>query len=148
MEQSKKQIKMEDTTRNYGIGLNYPGISFKYIINSKYALEGKYQSGDGIALYGSRMYSCFAQGQNENLSTFFGVELDLISFKNDISEGSGYAFEVFAGGEYFISNRLALEMDFGPAYISLNDERDSLSQSGLEMVFNIGVNCYFGRSEK
>ena len=61
-----------------------------------------------------------------------------------MSKGTGFAGELFIGGEYFVAKRLSLQMDMGPAYIALTDGETSLSVNGLEYVVNLGINYYPG----
>ena len=138
-----KNEETADDSSNFSIGLNYPGISVKYKINPKIALEARYQSYEGVALYGPRVYKISGNNTGK-LVTFYGVELDMVSFQGVITRGSGLAVEPFFGGELAISRNLSAQLDFGPAFISLNDSNFSVSQSGLEFVVNFGLNIYFG----
>jgi hypothetical protein len=126
-----------------GLGLNYPGFGLKYFLSNDYALEAKAQFQDGNDLGGLRLYRYFRP--DSKMFLFLGVESDYVRFKGDLSKGSGYFGEVFAGIEYFMSSHFALSMDAGPAYVSLKDQNYSLSASGMEYVLNVGINYYFGK---
>ncbi len=74
------------------------------------------------------------------------MEGDFVTFKGDDSKGTGIAGELFVGGEYFFAKSFSVQLDLGPAFISLKDTKDtSESVSGLEYVVNFGINYYFGR---
>lgn len=125
-----------------GIGLNYPGIGIRYEMSYNSLIELKGQFGSDITLAGLRGYYNLKQITPTKL--FAGIEADYITFKGEKSEGSGYAAEIFFGGEYFLTSRLALQLDLGPAFISLTDKKTSVKQDGIEVVVNIGINYYFG----
>lgn len=126
-----------------GVGLNYPGASIKYLnLPGKWAVELKGQFGDDIVVVGPRGYYYFSSAGKAEL--FCGLEADYISFKGDNSEGSGLAGEVFVGGEYFVTPNLTIELDFGPAYISLKDSDTKEEESVVEYVVNAGITYYFG----
>ena len=84
----------------------------------------------------------------KKLIPFAGLEADLISFKGDESDGIGTALGIFAGLEYFFLEPFSLQLDLGPAIITLNDEDSSESVSGVEYVINIGLNYYFRASNR
>jgi YHS domain-containing protein len=75
---------------------------------------------------------------------FAGLEADYVSFKGEVSDGTGIAVEPFVGGEYFFAKDLSLQLDFGPALLMLQDKNvTNASVNGLEYVVNFGVNYYF-----
>lgn len=126
-----------------GIGLNFPGIGLRYFLSDKLSLEAKGQFTKDIIVGGLRSYYYFKS--ESKVLLFGGLETDFVSFKGDDSEGTGFAGELFVGGEYFFDKKFSLQLDFGPAYISLKDKDTSISDGGIEFVANIGVNFYFGR---
>lgn len=127
-----------------GIGINYPGVGVRYFLTDKISLEAKGQIGTDIFVGGLRGYYYFKSV--EKLLPFAGLEADFVTFKGDDSEGTGFAGEIFVGGEYFFAKSFSVQLDLGPAYISLKDTKDtSESVSGLEYVVNFGINYYFGK---
>ncbi len=130
----------EGPNRRLGIGINYSGVGVRYFFTRQFALELKAQHETDVSLGGLRGY-LYLQPQDK-LSIFWGLEGDAVSFEGDNSQGTGIATEVLAGGEYFFAEKLALQLDFGPAYIYLRDE-SSTRTSGLEFVVNAGINYYF-----
>ena len=124
------------------LGINYPGIELKYFLNSKNAVELRYQASDEISVAGIRWYRCSLKSSSD-LSLFYGFEAGGISFKGDDSEGTGIMGGLYLGGEYFIGKRLGLIMDIGPYYISLSDADYSVTESGIAFVVNLGLNFYF-----
>ncbi|MFH1282411.1 MAG: hypothetical protein ABII27_01955 [bacterium] len=131
------------TGGDYGVGLNYPGLGVRYYLSNNFSLEGKGQFEKDIVLGGLRGYYYF--NHEAEILFFTGLEADFISFKGDDSKGSGFAGEIFIGGETFIANSLSLQLDFGPAFISLKDKDTSIKADGVELVVNFGVNYYFGK---
>lgn len=126
-----------------GIGVNYPGVSVKYFTSDKLALELKGQAEKNIVIGGLRGYYYFSTGKK--FLPFAGLEADFISFKGLDSKGTGFAAELFVGGEYFFGKKLSLQMDMGPAFVSLADKKTHISGRGLEYVVNFAINWYFGK---
>ena len=130
-----------------GIGLNTQGIHGRYFFGDHWAGEFKMQFDDDISIAGLRGLRYF---QSEtNVPLFVGLEGDVISFETtqvaEKKKGSGYAAELFMGGEYFFSRRFSFQMDIGPAYIHLSEEfgDDEFSAEGWEVVANFAINFYF-----
>ena len=140
---SSSRAGAEDIGGRFAVGLNYPGVSVKYGFNSMLALEGRYQSDSNIGVMGPRLYCVLKQYNNINLIA--GMEADYVTFTGQVSKGTGYAAEVFIGGECFINHNLSFQIDIGPATVSLSDSATSQSISGLDTVLNMGVNYYFGK---
>lgn len=133
----------EDGRGRFCAGLNYPGVSVKYGITSRLAIEVRYQTESGVAVMGPRLYYIIKEMNKINLHA--GIEADFITFTGEVSKGTGYAGEVFVGGEYFINRNLSFLIDIGPAFISMADTGTSESVSGIEIVLNLGINYYFGK---
>jgi len=133
-------------SQEFSIGVYYPGIGFKYNIAPKIGLEARVQSEDKITVLGARGY--YYLGDKSNVTLFTGAGLHTITFKGDSSEGNGTALEGFIGGEYFIMDSLSLQMDMGMAIISLLDTDNSITESGGEFTYGIGMNWYFGGGMK
>jgi len=132
-------IKKRSVPGEWAVGLVYPGGAVKYL-TSKHAWELKAQSGSGILAAGPRYYRYLL---NSNLRLFWGLEGDFISFKGEESKGLGFAAGGFAGGEILLGKNLGLSMDFGPMFISLNEDDYSQSESGIEYVINMALYWHF-----
>ncbi len=128
-----------------GVGVNYPGVGFRYLVSDKVGIELKAQTESNILVGGLRGYYYFLKNNLSRYALFGGLEADYTSFKGSYSEGTGFAGELFVGGEYFFANNFSLQVDLGPAMISLNDKETSESVSGLEYVVNFGINYYWGK---
>ncbi|MBI5574511.1 MAG: hypothetical protein HY919_08200 [Elusimicrobia bacterium] len=129
---------------DFAIGVNYPGIGARYFFSDKISAELKGQIEKDIFVGGLRGYYYFKS--EEKLLPFAGLEADFVTFKGDDSKGTGIAGEVFVGGEYFFNKSFSVQLDLGPAFISLKDTKDtSESVSGLEYVVNFGINYYLGK---
>jgi len=139
---------LDPVTRNiargdFGIGLNYPGLSLRYFLFNRLSVEIKGQYEKDISVGGIRMnYYLKRQGV---VLLFAGVEGDYVSFEGDTSKGNGYVGEIYVGGETFMARRLSLQLDIGPAFIQLKDKDTKLKEDGVEVVANIGINYYFGK---
>lgn len=135
------KVKSQPATGNWALGAVYPGAALKYMAGSKSAWELKAQSGSGIFAVGPRYYRYLTQASNTRL--FFGLEADYITYKSDVSKGSGLAGGAFVGGELFLTKQISLLMDFGPMYIDLTDNDFLESASQLEYVLNLGIYWHF-----
>lgn len=135
------ETKNPPVAREWAMGVLYPGVALKYGAASVSEWEIKTQSDSGILILGLRNYRYFTQASNPRL--FYGIEADYITFKGKESKGLGFAGEAFIGGEIFLTKQIGLAMDFGPMYISLNDNKFSESVSGLEYVLNMGIYWHF-----
>jgi hypothetical protein len=140
---SPKTVRGEDIEHRLGIGLNWPGLSVKYGLSSKFAIEGRFQTEENIAVMGPRLY--YSIKNYDRLTLFTGLEADYVTFTGEVSKGTGIAGEVFVGCEYFISGNLSLLLDIGPAFISITDTDSSQSEVGFDSVANLGINYYFGK---
>ena len=125
------------------VGVNYPGFGVRYFLKDKIAPEFKLQFESGVSVLGLRGY--YYLSKTAKYLLFSGLEFDIISFKGGDSKGSGFAGEIFIGGEYFFAKNFSFQLDLGPAIISLKDKDTSESVNGAEYVANLGVNYYFGK---
>ena len=125
----------------YSIGVNYPGFSVRYFKSDKTAWELKMQAETNISVLGARYYRYSDLKSNNKIQLIHGVEIDMVNFKGDTTEGYGAALEAFFGCEYTVAKRVALQFDFGPAAVFLTDKTYSeVNACNLEFVINIGVN--------
>jgi len=74
-----------------GIGANYLGVSVRYWL-SRVCFEAKGQYGEGIQIYGLRIYKAILNSYNPIL--YMGLEGDYISFDGEESKGAGGAYEI------------------------------------------------------
>lgn len=126
----------------FGVGLNYPGIGARYFFLDRYAAEVRGQFATDIFVAGVRVSRYFRPVSQ--ILPYVGMEMDYVSFEGSLSEGTGYALEVLAGGEYFVwREQGSVQLDFGPAYLALADEDFDVDVSGIEFVVNFGINYYF-----
>lgn len=138
---SRWQAFAYNSNKNIGIGIGYPYISVKYGHNSKFSFEARGAFGDGVSILGGRSYYNF--NPLNKIIPFLGIEGDYCIFETDEISGKGFIAYIFAGGEYYISKRVAFTMDIGSAYISLWENDYDLNARGFEFVFNTGINFYF-----
>jgi hypothetical protein len=136
-----------DRAGTVGLDLNYPGVGVRYFVQNQTAIEARGEFLGGTKLGGARIYRYLTNEYQKprGLDLFVGLEADYVSFKGSSSSGSGTAEELFLGGEYFFSRRFSLQLDGGPAYMSIKDDGTSLNVSRFDVVVNFGINLYFGR---
>lgn len=140
-EVSPKSLTEKKFAKNWSMGFIYPGGTIRYKTNGSSAWELKGQSGSGILAVGSRYYYYLNDGSGPFI--FLGAEGDYITFKGDVSKGTGFAAGSFAGGEILLSKHIGLLIDCGPMYISLTEPDYSQSESSLEYVVNMGIYWHF-----
>lgn len=138
-------------TEDYGeklrkaVGVNFPGVNGRIFFTPKVAGELKFQYLSKVFVAGGRFYYYpdIIGFKDRRFRAFTGLEADYLSVKGELSEGNGFAAEIFGGVEYFFHRDFSFQLDFGPAYITVSDHSTSLSSDGLQFVFNTGVNYYF-----
>ena len=130
----------------WGIGVNYPGLGIKYSLDKKNTVELRTQFGEDVFVLGPRLYHsiCFLG----KTVVYGGGEVDYLTFKGAVTKGSGFVFLGFAGLEYPVNQNVGLSVDFGPAFIGLKDKDSKESESGIDLVVNIGLTYYFKGGEK
>jgi hypothetical protein len=133
----------DSLAKKWGIGVNWPGVSVKYGINAKNAVELKSQFGEDIFVIGPRYYRILSSKGETDL--YVGGEIDYVSFEGDVSEGIGYVVAGFVGGEHFINPNFGVSLDIGPVLISLTDSDTDKTEIGVDIVLNIGLTYYFVR---
>ncbi len=122
------------------LGIGYPYFSVKY-----HPLELKYATGEGIDVFAGRFYWNF---YNENrIKGFTGIEAGHINFDTLDIKGSGYEGSLFIAGEYFITNKLSVMLDFSPTFIDIKSD-DGYKTDNFAMVINFAVYYYFSEEEK
>lgn len=136
------RLQANDRKGRMNIGLNYPGISFRYGIGERVAVEIKGQFDGEISVIGPRIYYYFT-GLTDGIVIFTGLENDVIFFTGDDSKGKGLCEELFIGAEYFINKKLSLGADIGQALILLSDDDTDESEFTTQSIVNISVNYYF-----
>lgn len=136
----------KDTAGKLALGVGWPYLSMKYGLSKILTIEGRGAFGSGIKAYGGRGYFNFSSGNKTIL--YAGVEADYISFDTEGVEGNGTLYMPFIGGEYFLSKKSSITLDFGPALINLKDSEKIVGEktfiSGWEWIINFGLYFYFG----
>jgi len=80
---------------------------------------------------------------NEKIDIYSGLEGNVVFFEGDASEGTGLVAVAFGGAEYYVLEKLALNLDMGPALLVLWDGETKLHVTNLDIIANMGVNYYF-----
>jgi len=136
------------------VGLNYPGVTFRYGLTSKIALQGKAQFGSGVTVIGPRAYYYLSSHEyervafeytsvKERVDFYVGPELDLIIFEGDESSGMGFAAGAFGGFEYYFIRNMTFGMDMGPVIVSIVDSDTKESVTSFNIILNAALNYYF-----
>ena len=123
----------------WSLGLGYPSVSVKYDLKAV-AFEGKYISGSGVQACAGRGYWNFYRVAG--LNGFAGLEAGYIDFNALDTKGTGGEIALFAGGEYFLTEKLSLLMDLSPTLIALRS--GGRSTSYVAYVVNMGFYYHFG----
>lgn len=122
------------------LGLGYPYLSLKYDFKAL-AVEGRLVIDSGVQAYTGRWYWNFHR--SDKLKGFAGLEGGYIKFDTLDTKGTGSEGALFVGGEYFMTKKLSLMMDFAPTLISLKSGNTDVN--GVEYVVNLGLYYHFGR---
>lgn len=120
------------------LGVNYPGLSFKYFPKSNLSLEPKVQFGNEVFAAGLRCNYYFSR------AIYSGAELSFVTFEGELSEGAGMAVTLYGGLEIFTTDSISLQLDIGPTLLFLSDKNWDVSGSYFDILGNIGINYYFG----
>ena len=123
----------------FAMGLGYPYLSAKYKFIPELAVEARVATGEGISVYGGRMYWNF-YFPTESIGLFTGVEYGRIQFNTLGLNGTGHEVALLVGGEFFISQQFSLHLDIAPSFISLNSNK--VSAQGIEWVTNAAIYGY------
>lgn len=132
------KIASAESSYKFAAGVNYPGINLKYMFSEKFGGEFKFQYSEDIKITGLRGY--YGLKQFGNLSFFGGLETDVIFFEGELTEGYGFALELFSGFEFLIYKHAVFQLDIGPALILVADKDTKISNSEIQFVLNPAVN--------
>src|SRR5579862_9278035 len=125
----------DDKSGLFGLSFNYPGFGLRYFPWNHSAIELRGQALKEAKLGGLRFYQYFTSHSDKRGADFYvGLEADYVAFKGDVSKGKGTAGSAFIGGEYFFGKSASVNLDFGPAYLSLTDSSTSLGTSNVDFV--------------
>lgn len=141
---AQEELAYQQAKGAFNLNLNYPGVAFRYFAAEGKGLELLAQSQSGVLVSGLRYYRYPARLRGVSLNPYWAVEGDYLSFKGDVSKGKGWGCGLYAGAEYRLGRRLAVQTEFGAMHVSLTDKSTDLSESGLEFLINLGINFYFG----
>ncbi len=149
--QPAHQVHHAEAAPDYGekfrkaVGINFPGLNARLFFTPKVAGEIRVQHLEHVLVAGGRFYYYpeIEGFKDSRFRAFTGLEADYLSVKGHVSEGNGFAGEIFAGVDYFFHKNFAFQLDFGPAFITVSDHSTAISSDGLHFIFNTGINYYF-----
>jgi len=133
-----------------GLGLAYLGGQVRWKLSSRWAMEGRYQTGKASSNYGDVTAQVFGarvyrfRRSERRMPLYWGLELDYSTAKPETSsyKTSGPVMGAFGGLEYRMGRRFALDLDIGPYVIALKENRTNTSQTSLDFVVNTALMVY------
>jgi hypothetical protein len=137
-----KIIDPRITGGRIGVGLNFPGAGLRWFPADRYAVEARFQYEKTALVVGPRV--CRYVGSLGSLFPYIGLEGDYVRFKDEGVKSAGYAAGAFVGGEVYLRQRFSFQFDFGPVYVSLNDQIITITSGGIGFMLNFGLTYYFG----
>ena len=129
------------TRGRIGVGLNYPGLGLRALIYNRWMVEARGQYEKEAQAVGGRLYLyVFPSGP---IYPYLGIEVNYAMYDGGGvgMKGNGTMTEPLAGLEYFLWKKLSLQFDFGPAYITLENNRAWVY--GIRYAVNFGLTYYF-----
>ncbi|MEW6097429.1 MAG: hypothetical protein AB1567_13060 [bacterium] len=127
-------VYADDLTKRVGFGFGNPYISIKLGLSPKCSIEGRGAFGSGIKVRGGRFYYNF--NPQDKAVIYTGGEYSQISFDTKNISGDGSLKYLFVGGEYFITSHLTFNLDIGPIYLSLKEEKTNISSKESAWLYN------------
>lgn len=144
-EKSKQKIPRVGMTNRTSLGINFPGVSFKYVSKELVGAELRYQISSIVQNIALRVYKYFSISKNFTDYVYTGSEFDYVEFSTidkNIS-GSGIGGALFVGYEKILFNHLGIGLDTSLVYISIEDKEYKQKDYGVDFVLNININYYF-----
>lgn len=125
------------------LGLLSNGLMVNFMVGDLWSLGAQVQRESGVWVTGLRQRRFF--NPNAPRTNFFwAFEENLVTFDVDNIRGRGWTLGTALGLAHFITPRLALEVDAGPAYLDLSDSSGEGTNQGLEFVANVGMSWHWG----
>jgi hypothetical protein len=125
------------------VGILSNGITANFMVGPRWSAGAQVQRQSGVWVYGLRQRRFFNPGAPRT-NFFFALEENLVAFDVDDIQGRGWTAGASVGLIHFITPRLALEVDAGPAYLDLAESAGEVANRGLEFVANAGIGWHWG----
>lgn len=144
-EKSKQKPQKVGIMNRTSLGINFPGMSFKYISKELIGAELRYQMSSIVQNIAARVYKYFSLSKNFTDYIYTGGEFDYIEFSttDKVASGSGIGGALFVGYEKILFNHLGIGVDVSAVYISIEDKKYKQRDYGVDFVLNININYYF-----
>lgn len=126
------------------VQLSPMGAGVRYFFTDRLGVAVKGEFDRDVRLFGLRETWHF-KTLRKSIQPFFGLEQSAVLFNDGRARAGGYAAGLFAGGEWFISRSFSLQADLGPALVGLRDSESGVTESGVGLAFNFGINWTWGR---
>ena len=123
----------------FGVGLNWPGVQFRYCFNDSFLAEAKAQFSSNNILVGGR--GCFLLNEipgNCSIIPYVGGEYNWVL--SQYTTG-GYVTGGFIGAEALVTNHIGISGDAGLYYVNVWSPYGGIDDWGL--IFNVGLTYYF-----
>ncbi|MEW6041392.1 MAG: CsgG/HfaB family protein [Elusimicrobiota bacterium] len=131
--------------RRFGIGIGNPYLSIVWNLSNKFTLEPRYADNgtDNIKIIGGRIYYNFVSERKVIFYTAIGG--DAITFDGiEGLYGDGWMAFGVVGIAYHFTDRMAINIDIGPARINLQGVGGLFwgRIDGIEWIINTGMRFY------
>lgn len=125
------------------VGVLSNGVMANAMIGPRWSAGVQAQRQSGVWVTGLRQRRFF-NPDAPRTNFFWAFEENLVTFDVDNIRGRGWTLGTALGLAHFITPRLALEVDAGPAYLDLSDSSGEGTNQGLEFVANVGMSWHWG----
>lgn len=142
---SKKQKPKEELELKgrYSLTFGNPYIGLLYHISNKISVEPRIASDLAeIGIYFIRGYYNFLNlvAPKNKLYFYLALEPGVLDFKSRYhGYKKGYMVGIYPGAAYHITEKIALNIDIGASYISLDND----TVTGVEWILNTGLSFYY-----
>lgn len=145
-EKSEQQKSSSSIIENkVALGINYPGLSFKYVFNKMVSAEIKILASEICKVFCLRISKYFWLSKTSNLFLYTGGETGYVYFKtkDETVEGDGVVGNIFCGIEKFLWKHFSVGIDIGPTMVYIKDKNYEQTEQSFDFVVNLGINIYF-----
>jgi len=143
--EQQKNVSASIIENKVALGINYPGLSIKYVFNKMVSAEIKMQLSEISKVFCLRFNKYFWLSKTSNLFLYTGIESGYVYFKtkDEIVEGDGFVSNIFCGIEKFLFKHFSVGMDIGPNIVYIKDKNYEQIEQSFDFVLNLGFNIYF-----
>lgn len=125
------------------VGILSNGIVAHFMVAPRWSIGAQVQRQSGVWVTGFRQRRFF-NPTAPRTNFYLALEENFVTFDVDDVRGRGWTAGTSVGLTHFITPRLALEIDAGPAYLDLAASTGEVTNQGLEFVANVGLGWHWG----